>query len=444
VVSLQARPFSSPEIRYKILIKMSEVYTNLGHSEQAIEIAEDILNSEGPVDIDIFVRAHLVVAEANEVSGQYDKAITHASIVYDMAQTEQIDDAWTAQVTSKLSSYYAFNHDYKKALEFGRKAVASNLELHGETHIETAKALGGLGLALLELEQLSESEQVLTSALHIYRNQLHPEDLEISNTRLLLGIVKYKYGKAQEAIEILEPAVTNLKQALGDSHPDYIAALNNLTVVYAMTGQWENTLKNMSQVVDYMKNEAGVGSKAYLMPKMNLGVPMMQLGQFGDARNNWLEVLTLAKRHTPDDSLIIGEAHRWLAMLSLHQETFETGWQHATESVQRLKIAFPGHHTKTFNALLNLAVVESELENYEQSEKAAVEAIIMGETLPSLGRWRLSLANAIQAFSLFKQTAEENHKKTFIKYFNALKEEGGTRSIYFKRVESWFARLTTS
>jgi len=445
LTTLQADKSLTADIRYNILLKLAEVYTNLAQHQQAIAIAHDILGRHRYSNIETDVRAHLVIAESNELAGQYQQALAHANIVYELAKTRQIDRSWMARTTIKLSSYHAFNNDFHKALEMAREAVVVNSELYGRAHVETARALKELGLILEELEQLEEAGQVLREAMIIYRNQRHPNDLELSNVIMLQGLVLHKNGKHAEAAVTMEKAVANLQQHLGNAHPDYIAALNNLTTTYAATNQWAKALDNMQQVSNGMLLSAGESSKAFLITRLNLGVPLLKLGRYKEAHQNWLETLDLAKKYAPEDTFISGEIHRWLAALFLQQGEYRTAQHHGSESVRLLKKTFATPHSKTSYALLNLAIAEAELQQFNLSGNTALEAITYIDALSeSAGsanlnseNWRLTVANAVRAYAQFKQTGKPEYKQQLALAFKELRQTDNVNALYVSKVQQW-------
>lgn len=90
---------------------------------------------------------------------------------------------------SSLNDLERSHGDANQAVVYAREALELGLECYGESHIQFAKLLHGLGLALMVTEELDESEELLLRAMDIFEANVGPESPLLDNTEAALALL---------------------------------------------------------------------------------------------------------------------------------------------------------------------------------------------------------------------------------------------------------------
>src|SRR5689334_17719664 len=92
-----------------------------------------------------------------------------------------------------------------------------------------------LGVSFFSVYAYSQTWNELNDSLHYYSNK----------------------GEIKKGITVGEKAVIAAKKEFGESHPDYIASLNNLALLYSQSGQYKLAETLYSKAIETAKKFLG-------------------------------------------------------------------------------------------------------------------------------------------------------------------------------------------
>ncbi|UXX80285.1 CHAT domain-containing protein [Reichenbachiella carrageenanivorans] len=175
------------------------------------------------------------------------------------------DDLEVAEVEGNLAVVYYYLSDWEACAPLFESAIAT-MEQSDEQSPEYANILYTYGDFCLVSGRPKQAIAALLPIKEAYEQDGASEDL---------ASLMVKIASAYEDSNQLPEAATNYQSAIdlfdnlsAQSHPDYVIALNNLSLLYQREGNLTEALKLMSGVVD---QQAEAKDEAYYIALANLG-----------------------------------------------------------------------------------------------------------------------------------------------------------------------------
>jgi CHAT domain-containing protein len=119
----------------------------------------------------------------------------------------------------------------------------------GAKHTDTFISLNNLALNYQAIGRLNEALPLLESALSLRTEVLgakHPDTLKSLNNLAMNYIAR---GRLNEALPLLESALNLYKEELGAKHPDTLGSLSNLGHAYAEQAQTDKAINSFEELV---------------------------------------------------------------------------------------------------------------------------------------------------------------------------------------------------
>jgi len=113
----------------------------------------------------------------------------------------------------------------EEAQALAERALAIRAKIHGADNHRTAMSMVELTKVLIDRKQPKEAEALAQRALTILDSALTPEHPFGIDARLMLSHARLALGKAREAAQVIEPALSVAAQQSPDSLPDVNMAL---------------------------------------------------------------------------------------------------------------------------------------------------------------------------------------------------------------------------
>jgi tetratricopeptide (TPR) repeat protein len=166
---------------------------------------------------------------------------------------EQMNDSdlkLKAHLLNDLGFCYGFFGDYKRALEYNKKALEIRLELFGERHPETASSFDSVGSKINLLRDykhaLEYSKKALEIRLELF-GERHPE------TASSLDSVSTDYNGLRDyklALEYSEKALKIRLELFGKHHPDTARSFDSVGIDYSYLGDYERALEYAEKALE--------------------------------------------------------------------------------------------------------------------------------------------------------------------------------------------------
>ena len=194
-----------------------------------------------------------------------------------------------------------------------------------------------IGKLYEELGHADKGEEMVRTALKIYRSQLGADSLEVAATLNLLGLQLGSQNKYSEAKQVFSEALSIRRRRLGDENADTAASLNDLGVVYRDEGKF---------------------AEAEAMTREALGIRLKVSG----ANTNNLAVADSLRNLC----MVLGVREKWADAETTAREVL----------AMRRRVLAPGHPLIA-SALGDLAWVVNGNGKYEEAQALQAEALVM-------------------------------------------------------------------
>ncbi|MFD3537455.1 tetratricopeptide repeat protein [Streptomyces sp. NPDC058664] len=164
-------------------------------------------------------------------TGKFDEAETFYRRALDLLEEAGIGEGLSAaSLFHNLSGLAHSRRDFAAAAEPGRRAVAIRERVLGPEHVQVALDKAALAPVLIELDELDEADELLTSALAVIEKTYGPEHYETGVALGNLAALAYKRAQYSRAEELFHRCLRLKEQTLGLGHPELAVTLNNLAV----------------------------------------------------------------------------------------------------------------------------------------------------------------------------------------------------------------------
>jgi tetratricopeptide (TPR) repeat protein len=211
----------SYDTRTDILNELSQVYTNQGKYDRALELYEHTLK----------------IKEATLGSGHSSTAIT----------------------LSNMAAMYKNQGDDDRALQLYERALKIKETSLGADHPEAALTLSNIAHVFKRQGEYDRALEFFTRALAIKQTSLGNDHPEVAITLSNTAQVYQRQGKHDQALELHEHALTIKQTTLGDEHPEVAIALNNMASVYKSRRDYRQALELHTRALAIY--EASLGSQ---------------------------------------------------------------------------------------------------------------------------------------------------------------------------------------
>jgi len=309
------------------------------------------------------------------------------------------------EVNGALGQYREANSLFAEALEIYRGDPDADAAL-------TAEAWNQFGVSLFLLGQLAEAEQAYHEALSVA-----PEAAGQLRARTLnhLDVVHADSNRFAQSSDALEDALA-LLEALAPGSEDHAMTLNILGTVRSRQGRHDEAIAMMQQALEMRRALFGHDHPDTTITLSNLGVVFSEAGRPAEARLHISEALEI-------DRVILGPDHPSLATLlnqlaaqELRLGEPEAAMEHLRQALD-LQIAHIGEiHPLTGFILVDMAVAHKDLGDYPEAERffrraieveRAVhgdEAWVLARTLQGLGELKTVMGEWDEAESLLMES----------------------------------------
>lgn len=210
------------------------MYAGRGYYQQALESLQRALAVSKAIDPELKSQEagflFFYFGSLHFHRGEYDLALEYYSKTMAIWQAFSDDAPKRLPVTNlyrNLGLIYHQKREYDRALELGRKSLATCLEQFGERHLAVAERYNNLGLTYLELGDYAKALEFHRKALDIRLSLLGERSRAVAHCYGNLGQVYARKGDYGKARSYYQKSLSILSAVLGRHHPD-LADIHNL------------------------------------------------------------------------------------------------------------------------------------------------------------------------------------------------------------------------
>ncbi len=222
----------------------------------------------------------------------------------------------------------------RKALD---QALAIYQERFGADHPDTIHTMISVGVLALDQGDPLQAESVLRQAVNSGRLHLSTESVQMAEALSGLGQALRRQQRFDESLTYYQEAQDVWKKIVGETHPSYAIALNNLAILYLDMGRPNEVLSLLQQAHQIWLDSYGTDHPDLAKARYNLASFHLDLGHTDEALRLISDVIQVRERilgrihpDTVEGLTLLGRT-LWLAQRS------DEAAVHAIDAADRLR-----------------------------------------------------------------------------------------------------------
>ncbi len=304
---------------------------------------------------------------------------------------------------ANLGSSYVKDFQFNKALPILQSAWKAQERVLSADHPDTLNTLDIYANALSSAGQIAESLTLFEQAYAGRKRVLGATNLETLTTLNNMATV---YDQAQEharAIELNQECLKLRRSILPATDPVVISTLYNLGFSYLMAGDSDKGIAAFAEHSELLLQTEGAQSPNTWSAFLNLATAQSNTGSSTEALASSTRAVDMMRQHLPADDIVLASGQATLALIYLQAEEFNSARELLTLAVKNFRAALSpvgeatgdiGRSIELRGMLVNLALAETGLGNFEAAEVCAAESVAMAEVLLP-NDWRLFNARSV-------------------------------------------------
>lgn len=361
-----------PKVQAQMFDVVGQVYSRLGHYEDAAELLKRALQIRNEIPGDNHestATTKVQLATVLHFSGKYAEAeplLREALSIQKQILTP--DDPQIASTLSTLGGVLKGLGDYDAAETVLRDALELQRNIFDSDHVDISETLNILGLLLKDKGQLDAAETAMRDALQIRQNLLNDLDPRVTMSLNNLAMLLRQKGD-YEAAEPLYREALSLKQSLyGEDHPSIAVTLNGLGLLLRDMGNDEAAEPLLREALHMRRalldeNHLRIGESLN-----NLGNLLENRGQLDEAVNHISEARVILSKSLGKTHHIVAYPTMGLARLLMKKEKPEEAEPLIREALQIRDSALPEGHTEIIEVKNMMALCLIDLGKYSEAE----------------------------------------------------------------------------
>ncbi len=288
-------------------------------------------------------------------------------LLYVLEQTGIAETEQFAGIYSKAAGAYYDLGQYKKALEYYRKALAIREEKLGRDHPDTGSTYNNIALVYDRLGQYEKALEYYGKDLAIYEEKLgrdHPDTGTIYNN---IAVVYTGLGQSEKALEYYGKALAICEEKLGTDHPDTGCIYNNIAGVYKSLGQSEKALEYYGKALAIKEEKLGRDHPSTGSTYHNIAVVYDDLGQSEKALEYYEKALAICEEKLGKDHPSTGTTYNNIAGVYADLGQYEKALEYYEKALAIREEKLGRDHPSTGTTYNNIAGVYADLGQYEEA-----------------------------------------------------------------------------
>ena len=196
-----------------------------------------------------------------------------------------------ASIRNTLGVSYQYLGDHEKALAQYQRAIALRRKELGPEHQETAAAMDGLAIILLQMGKSAEAQKILEVVVAVKRRTLGPEDKRTLHAMTNLSIALAMQGLLEDAAKLVEEYREIQRRVEGAESIFTLRSTYNLAIMRRHLGQWAKSRSLFDESVQTLRRVFGPDHQDTLRAVNGLGELLLDQRRPAEARALFEEAL---------------------------------------------------------------------------------------------------------------------------------------------------------
>jgi tetratricopeptide (TPR) repeat protein len=263
--------------------------------------------------------------------------------------------------------------------------------------------------------------------------KLFQRDLGDATRALLLrnkATVRWRQGRYDEALPLLEESHRLSERALGVDHPRVLEVQGSIGAMYAATGQVERSREILEAILPRLQDLLGPEHPTVAALHQNLGATLDSVGDHTRSTEHYRRAVAIFESTLGPEHPSMGAAVSNLGTASFYGGRIEEAAEHYTRALKIKEAAFGPDHVSVAVTVNNLGAVTSELGDQERALELHERALeirkkALGTDHPEVGQSETNIGVVLHALGRDREAL--SHLDRALKLFEKL----GSRDIIF-------------
>jgi tetratricopeptide (TPR) repeat protein len=332
-----------------VISKLSLIEGKVYQDQEVLGMAEEKFNESYYIRRKILPQGHSLIAQVHEALGKLwelrsdlDKSLEHDNKCLVIREKHQSHNGVVRVELHKSEVLYSLGMSSKKEAYFKQSLQIKERLQDNSPHL--AKVYEGLGILLLQQQDLAEAEQILNRN-HAIR--LEGEKTDLARSYNNLGLLYTAKGELDNAEVNLQEGLQMREALFSCPHPELISSLNSLGRLALAQG-------NLTRAEDYLLKHMQPLSQdpvSIFDVKESVGRLFMLKEDWDSAETCFNECLQIQRHH---NVLSAAQIHELLGDLHVKNQRFREA-QEQFESVLKIRITIlKNDHSQVINAAVAL------------------------------------------------------------------------------------------
>jgi len=334
--------------------------------------------------------------------------------------------------------YRAGHYEEGKGVAEAAVAAARDLE-HGPSEARACLILGRLELgagdavaaekrlveAWVAAERVADHQHATNALVELVRvvgyDQAHPDEAQryidlaeaklaqrdlgdATRARLLrnTATVRWRQGRYDEALPLLEKSLRLYERALGVDHPRVLEVQGSMGAMYASTGQIDRALEILEAILPRLQDLLGPEHPTVAALHQNLGAALDAAGDQARSTEHYRSAVAIFERTVGPDHPSMGAALSNLGTAFFYGGRLEEAAETYARALKIKEAAFGPEHVSVAVTLNNLGAVTNELGDPERALELHLRAFeirknALGTDHPEMGQSETNIGLVLHA-----------------------------------------------
>ncbi len=365
------------ELKLPLIIKLSEIYSNLGAYDRALQLARQGRElAADSADSEAMLAADLAIGKIQFLAGQLQSSVATLESAVREIRRDPAPTLRALQVDLLLALGTSLQHlgELPRAGESFQQAATLSADhkqasADADSVLQHAEVLLRLGSWNWSTGQLEQARDYYLQALQVHETLTRRHMPELARAVDAYASALYALGDHAHAAEQFQRAIAIRRQALGDQHRLTADSLSNLGAVYYELGDDHGAVEVLQEALQIYQQLGFDRHQAIGKILNNLGLVKLRLGLTDEAidlltRSLAIHVENLGERHVKVAGNLnnLGLAAEW----SNHLDRAQSHYERALQMQQAL---LGNEHPATAVSLVNLARMAMFAQHHEQAQQ---------------------------------------------------------------------------
>jgi tetratricopeptide (TPR) repeat protein len=275
-----------------------------------------------------------------------------------------------------LSGMYSLWRKFDDAETHARESLDITRERHGAASLDAAAAMNELGMALVGKTKVGEAKAIGGVMMKIVTSRGAPEPGRPDPAKVEVDalLILFQAALAEEdyktALALARERLAISKKRVGDRHPEFAQALNDVALGQMYTGDLAGAERTYLEVIDLDIALFGENHPEVASARENLGNVYFRGGQLDKTAKNLEVVLAMRRKALGDDSEPVAQTMANMATVYWKAGNDEAAVKNYREAIDRLSQKLGPEHLYVGRLLGGMGDSLRKLGKYPESEAA--------------------------------------------------------------------------